>query len=75
MATTPKELLDGALKLPESERAALAARLIDSLESEADEGTADAWEKEIRRRLEEIDSGAVQMISWSEARRMIDGIA
>jgi Putative addiction module component len=31
----------------------------------------EAWQEEIQRRLQEIDSGAVQLIPWVEARRRL----
>ncbi len=69
---TTRDLLDAALRLPPEARAALAAELIESLEHvEIDEGAEAAWAAEIRRRLDEIDSGAVKAIPWDEARRRI----
>jgi putative addiction module component (TIGR02574 family) len=67
------DLLKEALKLPPEARAALAASLLDSLDQEVDEGAEAAWQKEIDRRLRELDSGAVKPIPWSEARRRISG--
>jgi len=65
------ELLKKALTLPANERANLAGSLIDSLE-EADETSAqDAWNDEIARRIEELDSGKAKTISWNEVRRRI----
>ena len=60
-----------SLRLPKSARAALAARLLESLDSEIDEDAEEAWDAEIARRLDEINSGRVKMIPWSEARRQI----
>lgn len=71
MTTTSKSLFEDALKLPESDRAALAAWLFETLEPESDDDVEQAWEHEIRRRLDELDSGAVQPIPWSEARRIV----
>jgi len=67
------ELLKEALKLPPEARAALAASLLDSLDQEVDEDAEAAWQKEIDRRLRELDSGAVKPVPWSEARRRISG--
>lgn len=36
--------------------------------SERDEGVEAAWEEEIERRVQEIDSGEVKTISWEEVR-------
>ena len=49
------------LKLPRSERARLAERIIASLEKEAEVDRA--WIEEARRRQEELDFGAVQALS------------
>ncbi|MEW5928215.1 MAG: addiction module protein [Gemmatimonadota bacterium] len=57
-----------ALELPPRERALLAHRLIASLDGE-DEDPAEverAWEEEIRRRVDEYRSGAVQAVPASE---------
>jgi putative addiction module component (TIGR02574 family) len=34
-----------------------------------------AWSEEIRRRLAEIDSGAVELVSWDEVRAELFGRA
>ncbi|MCP5110246.1 MAG: addiction module protein [bacterium] len=65
------ELLKDALSLPSEARAALADSLLESLDGEVDEDAEDAWRKEIRRRLHEIDSGAVELISWQDAERRL----
>jgi putative addiction module component (TIGR02574 family) len=75
MNTTAQELYDNALALPDSERAELAARLIDSLDAEVDDDVNTAWDNEIKRRIEELDSGAVTTIPWPEARRIILGLS
>jgi len=71
MEREPAELLKDALALPVEARAALIGSLIDSLDPEVDEDAEDAWRAEIRLRLAQIDSGAVKMIPWDEARRRI----
>jgi putative addiction module component (TIGR02574 family) len=54
-----------ALKLAPGERAALAQRLLASLEEDAE--IEDAWVVEIERRIAEVESGAVQVIPIEEA--------
>jgi putative addiction module component (TIGR02574 family) len=71
MSATAKQLFDDALRLPEEDRARLAAWLIESLEPEGDSGVEAAWEAEIIRRMKDLDSGRVKPIRWSEARRNI----
>lgn len=67
------DILEEALQLPPEGRAALATRLIESLDGEVDEDAEAAWSVEISRRLGELDSGVVKAIGWAAARRLILG--
>ena len=67
----PAEILKEALKLPESARAALAGTLIDSLDDAVDEEAEQVWKAEIKRRLDELNSGSAPTVPWSQARRRI----
>jgi putative addiction module component (TIGR02574 family) len=72
MAKNHRQLFEEALRLPPEARAALAGELIDSLDVDDVDGDAEAeWGAEIRRRLQEVDSGTVKAVPWSEARRRI----
>ena len=71
MAISAEELYQKALDLDERERAALAARLIESLDTEVEDGVEAAWLAEVERRMEELDSGKVQSIPWNELRARI----
>ena len=73
MIQSAQKLLEDALRLPEGDRAALAARLIESLEEPEDPDALEAWDQEIARRLERLDRGEVKTIPWAEARRLIRG--
>ncbi len=73
MTEEAARLLEEALKLPPEARAAIAGRLMESLDEHIDEDAEAEWAKEIARRLEEVDSGKVAAIPWSEARRRILG--
>jgi putative addiction module component (TIGR02574 family) len=68
-----RKVLKDALRLPPAARAELARSLIRSLEDEPDPDAEKAWAQEIRRRLEDLESGRVKPIPWSKARRMIFG--
>ncbi len=57
------------MSLPPEDRAALASSLIDSLDQTADEDAEIAWQQEISRRMDEIRSGKVKTIPWSEVQR------
>ena len=60
------EILEAeALKLTAAERARLAERLIASLDEDAE--IEEAWAIEVERRIAEIESGSVQLISAAEA--------
>jgi len=71
MSKDVAELLVEALRLPMEARAELADSLLESLDTEVDEGAEEAWRQEIQRRLDDIDSGAVELISWPDARRRL----
>lgn len=73
MDQDPAEVLAAALSLPVDARAALAGSLIDSLDEEPDENVEAAWQAEIRKRIEELDSGRERLVPWAEARRLIFG--
>ena len=55
------------LRLPASERARLAERLIASLDEDAEVDRA--WVEEVRRRDESLDSGAVQALPLEDSLR------
>jgi len=65
------KLLKKALTLPVAERAELAGSLIESLDGTEDESVAEAWDQEIARRMAELDSGKVKLISLEQARRKL----
>ena len=71
MSTTTTKLLEDALKLPEPDRADLAACLFASLKTEPLLDAA--WETEIQRRLEAIDAGKAKLVPWDQARKRIFG--
>jgi putative addiction module component (TIGR02574 family) len=64
-------LFEEALHLPESLRADLAARLLESLDFASEEDVEQAWAEEIRNRLEDIQKGRAKPIPWAEARKLI----
>jgi putative addiction module component (TIGR02574 family) len=62
------EILDRALEQPETDRARIAEALIASLDVPADTETERAWQREVDKRLGEIDAGTVRCIPWEEVR-------
>jgi len=71
MVKDAAEVLRQALALPAEARAALIDSLIESLDPVIDEGAEEAWREEIYCRLQQIDSGAVELIPWQDARRRL----
>ncbi|HWY21681.1 MAG TPA: addiction module protein [Candidatus Acidoferrum sp.] len=66
------EVLEKALALSTQDRGLIIDRLIESLDSEpAEEGVEAAWSDEIKRRVEEIQSGKVEMIPGEEVDRRL----
>jgi len=65
------EVLRHAPALTLEARAALIESLIGSLDQAVDAGAEQAWWEEIERRIRQIDSGAVELIPWDEARRRL----
>jgi putative addiction module component (TIGR02574 family) len=63
------ELLKHALTLSDKERADLASSLIDSLDPTIDPDVELAWQEEVARRLEDVESGRVKTIPWDEVRK------
>ena len=74
MSEEISELLKRALALPAEARAALAGSLLESLDKTVDPAAEEEWQKEIARRIQELDSGKVKPVAWAEARRQISTI-
>ena len=64
-----KQIEDEVLHLPEEERAALAQKLLLSLDAPSEGEIASDWLQEAQRRAKELDEGVVQPISAEEVRR------
>jgi putative addiction module component (TIGR02574 family) len=71
MSNRAADVLAEVLQWPADERAELAARLLDSLDPDADDGADAAWAEEIKARLEEVRSGQVKPIPWAEVRERL----
>jgi putative addiction module component (TIGR02574 family) len=69
MTPEVSKLLERALALSVEEQEALADSLISNLGGKVDEGVMAAWDAEIARRIEELDSGKVKTIPWEEVRK------
>ncbi len=71
MGKSSQAILDEALKLPSKERAAVAEQLIQSLDPIQETEVEQAWQKEIQRRLTEIENGEATTIPWEEVQNRL----
>jgi putative addiction module component (TIGR02574 family) len=71
MGDEAAEILKKALHLPPAERAELAGSLIESLDESRDESVQGAWDAEVVRRMEDLDTGRVKAIPLEEALKKI----
>jgi putative addiction module component (TIGR02574 family) len=69
MTHEARELLQKALALPDNERAELAGNLISSLDATVDPDVDAAWQREVVRRLHEVQSGKAETIPWEEVQQ------
>lgn len=75
---SPDELIATAMQLPLSDRVAIASAMLNSidtapdLESNQDEINA-AWDAEIGRRVDDVESGRVKTVPSSEVWKRIGG--
>ncbi|MGA2338398.1 MAG: addiction module protein [Terracidiphilus sp.] len=72
MSPNAQRLLDEARQLPPDEREWLAEFLLIKDEKVSSAEVESAWGDEIKRRLDEIDSGAVKMIPGDEVLARMD---
>jgi len=76
MSPKAQEILEQARQLPPNERDWLAECLLIEDERVGFEEVEAAWGDEIKRRLDEIDSGAVKMIPGDEVMaRMLERLS
>jgi putative addiction module component (TIGR02574 family) len=73
MTQDASELLKRALELSPEERAELAGSLLESLDAadEDPEAVEAAWNEEIARRIEDLDSGKTKAVPWEEVKTRI----
>ena len=71
MTQEADDLLRKALTLPPEDRAELAGSLISSLDAPAEAGVEEAWNEEIARRIQDLDSGKAKTVPLEEVRRRV----
>ena len=65
------DLEDAVLSLPLKERAELAQKLLESLDSPSEGEARQLWLQEARRRADEIDEGKVELVPSDELERQV----
>jgi putative addiction module component (TIGR02574 family) len=63
------QLAADAMRLTPRKRAWLSDLLLESLEPAADPGAAEAWEREIARRVARLDAGKARFVTWEQIRK------
>ena len=71
MSAAFKQAIENIRDLSTSEKALMAHCLISSLESKQDEGVDEAWAKLAEKRYLDLESGAVNGLSWKELKRAV----
>jgi putative addiction module component (TIGR02574 family) len=66
MTNEHKSIFDAALALPETARASLAEKLLESLSPELDELTDDEFFAELERRRGEVERDPTAAIPWKD---------
>ncbi len=68
MKAEVQRVLDQTMKMPPTDRAAIAEHLIAGLDEVTEKEVEKAWQEEIQRRLAQIDSSEVECIPWEEVK-------
>lgn len=66
MDTHAEQILQSALNLPPDDRVEIAESLLLSLDDKRAAEIESAWAREIKRRLESIEKGEVQLVPWDD---------
>ena len=72
MSSNLASIAEEALKLPQHEQLKLARALLEKSEAEGDQGVEAAWEQEIERRIQLIDTGLAKGRPFADVLRDID---
>ena len=73
MSAKLKQLIEDIGALSSDERALLAHCLIASLETSPEDGVEDTWLALAEKRFSELESGAVNGVSWQEIKGVVQG--
>lgn len=71
MEKHPAEVLREVLALPVEARSVLLDSLIESLDENIDEHAEEDWRREIALRVQQMESGEIELVSWRAARKRL----
>jgi hypothetical protein len=72
--TDPARILEAALALEPADRSRIAVELLESLEAPPAPDADGLWAEEIRRRVDEIESGAAELEDWESVRAQVHAV-
>ena len=73
MTVAEKRALDSLMKLPRGGRKRVVLKVLESLHADRRQRQVDeAWDKEIVRRLDEIDSGKARLVPWEVVKEKLE---
>ena len=72
MQKHPAEVFREALALPVEARSVPLDSLIESLDEKIDEHAEEDWRREIELRVQQIDNGEIEVVSWRAARKRLE---
>ncbi|MGH1462720.1 MAG: addiction module protein [Neptuniibacter sp.] len=73
MSAAFDKVIDEIDELSPKEKALVAHRILESLDSQQDQGTEQAWKELSEQRLQSFNSGDVEGVSWDEVKQTIKG--
>jgi putative addiction module component (TIGR02574 family) len=68
MTRPAKDIVNAAIRLPETDRLEIIEELLASLEPQSDNDVDAAWAAEVERRSDEIKQGIVRPIPWADVK-------
>lgn len=72
MTTSANLLIESILSLPQTQRAELALRVLQSLDQPGEEISSGEFGQQLRSRVEKYRSGEIESVSLDEAREIIE---
>jgi len=72
MNAITQQLVNQLLQLPAVERISAARQLFISIDNEIDKDSELDWEREIQKRICELDSGIVVSVPWEAVKEKIE---